>query len=154
MGADHAQPPTELREYLALLWQRDGTGQPFIIVGGHAANLWAEFYSESEPKFESVASFCQQGPGFDWHRGGSGASGKGHRLVTVAATNPRRACVSRLELDRTAAGTLAGLSIVAPRELLSAKAAVPGRTIVYLPQLFHVARHNRCRFMVIGRRRF
>lgn len=49
MGADHSKSPTELREYLTLLRQRDAAGEPFIIVGGHAANFWAELYSEREP---------------------------------------------------------------------------------------------------------
>ena len=60
MDADHAQPPTELREYLTLLRQRDGTGQPFIIVGWHAANLWVEFYSESEPKLKALLPFVSK----------------------------------------------------------------------------------------------
>lgn len=57
MGADHPKPPTELREYLTLLPQRDGVGQPFIIVGGQAANFWAELYSEREPKLKTSLPF-------------------------------------------------------------------------------------------------
>ena len=60
MGADHRKPPTELREYLALLRQRDGTGQPFIIVGGHAANFWGELYSEREPKLKALLPFVSK----------------------------------------------------------------------------------------------
>ena len=60
MGTDHRKPPTELREYLTLLRQRDGTGQPFIIVGGHAANFWAELYSEREPKLKALLPFVSK----------------------------------------------------------------------------------------------
>jgi hypothetical protein len=37
--------------------QRDGVGQPFIIVGGQAANFWAELYSEREPKLKTSLPF-------------------------------------------------------------------------------------------------
>lgn len=60
MGADHPKSPTELRQYLALLRQRDDAGQPFIIVGGHAANFWAEFYSEREPKLKASLPFTSK----------------------------------------------------------------------------------------------
>jgi hypothetical protein len=60
MGADHPKPPRELREYLVLLRQRDSTGQPFIIVGGHAANFWSEFYSEREPKLKTLLPFVSK----------------------------------------------------------------------------------------------
>lgn len=60
MGADHPKPPTELREYLTLLQQRDGAGQPFIIVGGQAANFWAELYSEREPKLKTSLPFTSK----------------------------------------------------------------------------------------------
>jgi hypothetical protein len=60
MGADHSKSPTELRQYLALLQQRDGAGQPFIIVGGHAANFWAEFYSEREPRLKASQPFTSK----------------------------------------------------------------------------------------------
>lgn len=60
MEADHSKSPTELRQYLALLQQRDGAGQPFIIVGGHAANFWAEFYSEREPRPKASLPFTSK----------------------------------------------------------------------------------------------
>ena len=60
MGADHSKPPTELREYLTLLRQRDGAGRPFIIVGGHAANFWAELYSEREPRLKGLLPFVSK----------------------------------------------------------------------------------------------
>ena len=60
MGADHPKPPRELREYLVLLRQRDSTGQPFIIVGGHAANFWGEFYSEHEPRLKGLLPFVSK----------------------------------------------------------------------------------------------
>jgi hypothetical protein len=60
MGADHPKPPRELREYLVLLRQRDSTGQPFIIVGGHATNFWGEFYSEREPKLKDLLPFVSK----------------------------------------------------------------------------------------------
>ena len=60
MGADHQKPPTELREYLALLRQRDGAGRPFIIVGGHGASFWAELYSEREPKLKALLPFVSK----------------------------------------------------------------------------------------------
>ncbi len=60
MDADHPESPTELRQYLALLQQRDAAGQPFIIVGGHAANFWAEFYSEREPKLRASLPFTSK----------------------------------------------------------------------------------------------
>jgi hypothetical protein len=60
MGADHSKSPTELRQYLVLLQQRDGGGQPFVIVGGHAANFWAEFYSEREPRLKASLPFASK----------------------------------------------------------------------------------------------
>ena len=60
MGTDHSKSPTELREYLTLLRQRDANGQPFIIVGGHAANFWAEFYSERESKLKTLLPFVSK----------------------------------------------------------------------------------------------
>lgn len=60
MGADHRKSPTELRHYLTLLRQRDGAGHPFIIVGGHAANFWAEFYSEREPRLKVSLPFTSK----------------------------------------------------------------------------------------------
>ncbi len=60
MGADHSKSPTELREYLTFLRQRDAKGQPFIIVGGHAANFWAEFYSERELKLKTLLPFVSK----------------------------------------------------------------------------------------------
>jgi len=60
MGADHSKPPRELREYLVLLRQTDSTGQPFIIVGGHAASFWAELYSEREPKLKTLLPFVSK----------------------------------------------------------------------------------------------
>lgn len=60
MGTDHRKSPTELREYLTLLRQCDATGQPFIIVGGHAANFWAELYSEREPKLKALLPFASK----------------------------------------------------------------------------------------------
>ncbi len=91
MGADHPKPPRELREYLVLLRQRDSNDQPFIIVGGHATNFWAEFYSEREPKLKALLSICEQRLGFDWHRSGGGASGAAHRLASIASSYWRRA---------------------------------------------------------------
>jgi len=60
MGADHSKSPTELRQYLVLLQQRDDRGQPFVIVGGHAANFWAEFYSEREPRLKASLPFTSK----------------------------------------------------------------------------------------------
>ena len=39
MGADHIRPRTGLEPFQAVLAQRDAKGQPFIIVGGQAANI-------------------------------------------------------------------------------------------------------------------
>ena len=60
MGTDDSSASTKLREYLTLLQQRDDAGHPFIIVGGHAANFWAEFYSEREPKLKSFLPFVSK----------------------------------------------------------------------------------------------
>ena len=60
MGADHSKSPTELRQYLVLLQQRNDAGQPFVIVGGHAANFWAEFYSEREPRLRTALPFTSK----------------------------------------------------------------------------------------------
>jgi hypothetical protein len=60
MGADHPKPARELREYLVLLRQKDSTGQPFIIVGGHAANFWSEFYSEREARLTALLPFVSK----------------------------------------------------------------------------------------------
>ena len=60
MGADHPKPPTRLGQYLALLRQRDAAGRPFIIVGGHAANFWGEFYSGREPRLSALLPFTSK----------------------------------------------------------------------------------------------
>ena len=60
MEADQPKPPRELREYLVLLRERDNTGQPFIIVGGHAVNFWGEFYSEREPRLKALLPFVSK----------------------------------------------------------------------------------------------
>ena len=60
MGTDHPKSATELRQYLALLQQHDGRGEPFIIVGGQGANFWAEFYSEREPKLKGLLPFTSK----------------------------------------------------------------------------------------------
>jgi len=44
MGAAHIRPRTGLEAFQAVLAQRDAEGQPFIIVGGQAANIWATYY--------------------------------------------------------------------------------------------------------------
>ena len=43
MGADHIRPRTGLESFQAVLAQRDAEGQPFIIVGGQAATIWAAY---------------------------------------------------------------------------------------------------------------
>jgi hypothetical protein len=60
MGADHSKSPRELREYLVLLRQRDSAGEPFIIVGGHAANFWGDLYSDRESRLTALLPFISK----------------------------------------------------------------------------------------------
>lgn len=60
MEADHSKSSTRLGQYLTLLRQRDSAGLPFIIVGGHAANFWAGFYSERESRLNELLPFTSK----------------------------------------------------------------------------------------------
>ena len=60
MGADHSKSPTELEQYLTLLQQRDGTGLPFVIVGGHAVNFWAKLHLDREPRLKASLPFTSK----------------------------------------------------------------------------------------------
>jgi hypothetical protein len=57
MGADHPRPRTGLEPFRAVLAQRDGSGRPFIIVGGQAANIWAACYLPQEPRLHALLPF-------------------------------------------------------------------------------------------------
>jgi hypothetical protein len=43
-----------------VLAQRDAEGQPFIIVGGQAANFWAAYYLSREPKLQAHFPFTSK----------------------------------------------------------------------------------------------
>jgi len=43
-----------------VLAQRDGTGRPFIIVGGQAANIWAAYYLPQEPRLQALLPFTSK----------------------------------------------------------------------------------------------
>lgn len=60
MGADHIRPRTGLDPFHAVLAQRDAKGQPFIIVGGQAANIWAAYYLPREPRLEAHFPFTSK----------------------------------------------------------------------------------------------
>ena len=60
MGADHLRPRTGLEPFQAVLAQRDAEGQPFIIVGGQAANFWAAYYLPREPRLEAHFPFTSK----------------------------------------------------------------------------------------------
>src|ERR1022692_4409302 len=60
MGADHIRPRTTLEAFQAVLAQRDAEGQPFIIVGGQAANIWAAYYLPREPRLQAHFPFTSK----------------------------------------------------------------------------------------------
>ncbi len=60
MGADHPRLRTGLEPFRTVLTQRDGTGHPFIIVGGQAANIWAAFYLPKEPRLQEHLPFTSK----------------------------------------------------------------------------------------------
>jgi hypothetical protein len=60
MGEDNPKAPRELRDYLVLLRQKDSTGQPFVLVGGQAANYWAALYLQREPQLRSLLPFLSK----------------------------------------------------------------------------------------------
>jgi hypothetical protein len=60
MGADHIRPRTGLEPFQAVLAQRDAEGQPFIIVGGQAANIWAAYYLPREPRLQEHLPFTSK----------------------------------------------------------------------------------------------
>ena len=60
MGADHSRPRTGLEPFRAILAQRDATGQPFIIVGGQAVNIWAAYYLPREPRLRAHLPFTSK----------------------------------------------------------------------------------------------
>ncbi len=60
MGADHFRPRTGLDPFEAVLAQRDVAGQPFIIVGGQAANIWAAYYLPREPRLQAHFPFTSK----------------------------------------------------------------------------------------------
>jgi hypothetical protein len=60
MGTDHPRPRTGLEAFGTVLRQHDGTGQPFIIVGGQAANIWAAYYLPREPRLEAHLPFTSK----------------------------------------------------------------------------------------------
>jgi hypothetical protein len=60
MEADHSRNRTELDHFLAVLTQTDDDGQPFIVVGGHAANYWAKLYFSREPRLHSHLPFTSK----------------------------------------------------------------------------------------------
>ena len=60
MGADHIRPQTGLEPFHAVLAQRDAKGQPFIIVGGQAANIWAAYYLPREPRLQAHFPFTSK----------------------------------------------------------------------------------------------
>ena len=60
MGADHIRPRTGLEAFQAVLAQRDAEGQPFIIVGGQAANIWAAYYLPREARLQAHFPFTSK----------------------------------------------------------------------------------------------
>ncbi|HEY3763231.1 MAG TPA: hypothetical protein VGN23_15905 [Verrucomicrobiae bacterium] len=60
MGTDHSRPGTGLEPFETVLTQRNGQGQPFVIVGGQAANIWAAYYLPHEPRLEMHFPFTSK----------------------------------------------------------------------------------------------
>lgn len=63
-----AAPATRIGDFLRLLAALRDTGEPVIIVGGHAVNLWAEFYLRQEPGLARYQPFTSRD--LDLHRPG------------------------------------------------------------------------------------
>lgn len=44
-----ARPQTTLADYRQVIALHNSRGEPFVVVGGQAANVWGDFYLEAEP---------------------------------------------------------------------------------------------------------
>lgn len=53
-------PGSTLADYLPVLAERDGAGQPFVIVGGQAVNFWADQYLDREPRLAAFRPFISK----------------------------------------------------------------------------------------------
>jgi len=60
MGTDPPNRSTELADFLAVLAQPGDDGHPFIVVGGQAANYWANLYLEREPRLRAHLPFTSK----------------------------------------------------------------------------------------------
>jgi hypothetical protein len=60
MGTDPPNRSTELADFLAVLTQSGDDGCPFIVVGGQAANYWANLYLEREPRLRAQLPFTSK----------------------------------------------------------------------------------------------
>jgi hypothetical protein len=60
MGADHSVSPTGLEPFREILGQRDLTGRPFVVVGGQAVNIWANYYLPREPRLQMYLPFTSK----------------------------------------------------------------------------------------------
>ena len=57
---DHPYPVTIARDFKEFYEVRTGTGEQAIVVGGHAANLWALHYLRKEPELLQYAPFTSK----------------------------------------------------------------------------------------------
>jgi hypothetical protein len=60
MGANHPVSPTGLEPFRKILGQRDLTGRPFVVVGGQAVNIWANYYLPREPRLQMCLPFTSK----------------------------------------------------------------------------------------------
>lgn len=83
---------TTLDDYAAFFELRDDEDKPLILVGGQAANFWANHYLERAPELNSLFPFTSRDIDFfgvnrDVKRFGKALGLKPH-LSTIAAPDP------------------------------------------------------------------
>jgi predicted HTH domain antitoxin len=96
-----------------VLTQHDGTGRPFIIVGGQAANIWAAYYLPREPR--SSVSVTVQIPAAIAPRFGPDPEGIARRILEQAALEGYRSN----QLSRGQVAEMLGLDWAETAEFLA-----------------------------------
>jgi hypothetical protein len=51
---------TEPGDFLEVFAVTDETGQPAVVAGGHAVNLWATYYASAEPGLRELGPFVSK----------------------------------------------------------------------------------------------
>ncbi len=57
---NNRRPQTAVSDFVSVLNLRGSDGLPRIVVGGHAVNIWAEYYLPREPKLSKFVPFLSK----------------------------------------------------------------------------------------------